>query len=228
MNMNSQTLKPTATATATAQVMRAIHIRPEGECSCGHNHSGGISALAALLGIQTKSKPEPARNGGLTIAYQVDPLNNLINVGFSLCRQDEPYSRTLGYTTSKERIATKDKVYSFSLNTTDVVAYVLGICKQQKELGAFNGAFIKTIRFEDLSTAAIEHTIAQACGVRIHEIKLRAAEELAEVKNEQQKRQAARKADKAQASAAAEAEKVQAAGLMAKTLVQTDQVPPMQ
>lgn len=224
MNTTKPTLLATANLSAGAQLPRGIHIRPPAECECGHDH-GGLpdhikQHVAQLFGVSIPEEPKRqkyAQNGGVTIAYQIDPETRKINVGFAVCSDEDGYNNKFGFNLAKDRIHERDLKYSFSLDFDEIVHVTKVIYQEKDGFAGFSKSFVERIGFDDLSNAAVEYVIGAAMAVRKRELAMMAREELEEKRHEQEYKRAEKKRSVAQKAA-----------LMAETLHANDQTPPIQ
>lgn len=213
-------LLPLATLTDAASQFRAIHVRPE-PCNCHQHiaHHPLIQRLSAMglpvPDFDTAQHPKFERDGGVTIGYIIDEAKNVVNVGFSKCRDDEPYSKKFGVNSVKARMLEFDAKFTFSIGLDNLTEFAVS---RMEELKGLQPSFVDSIVFANLTQDAVEYAIGQGVALRLLQIKEAADAKLAEIKQEQQKRHAAKRHLK----------EVAKGDLTAAVLSAHDQTPPIQ
>jgi hypothetical protein len=175
VSLNLQPIGTGAVTVCTAPI-QIIHVRPDNpdahKCDC-QDHP--MLAMLKNAGVQIPGMPEFNNDapkfhpkGGVTIGYQIDDGNKMINVAFAKCKDEESYSTKLGVKLVNERISQADPKFTFSLSFDNVLEFNLAA---MQELKGLKRSFVGTITFDHLSKDAVQYAIGQGLARRLKVLK---------------------------------------------------------
>ena len=162
-----------ATVSAATAPMEVIHVRPDHpdahQCGCNDHPMVQMLRQAGLpipehMEADHANVPKHHPQGGVTIGFFVDPVNQIINVGFAKCNDEDFYNKKQGVKLVRERLEAADGRFTFSLSIENVLEFSIA---SMKELRGLKPAFVDTITFDHLSKDAVQYAIGQGVARRI-------------------------------------------------------------